>query len=546
VQIAWNPANLFGVGAAAMTIVAIPVFAEAEMTIIALPVLLLLLLLPLCALAGLVALVVNRRTRPIGLPILGVGLVLLLAFFWVTVPPGRMDAPLRQVTVDNWPPDVQSRRPPRPAEAEASPDEATVEPSAGAEEASPDMGGAPPAETKTATSGDKSTAHGSVLAAIGRALGDAVPWAWKPANSPLPLGEGQGVRAAADRTSTPARAPAPQSMAEIENQRKMAEAQRLATEQQRRMAAEAQRLAAEAQQRTRAIEEAQQRVRMMNAENQARVTSVRDTWLKLLLAGVGSLVAAAVLVVLVLLVANPRTRPVVLTILAVLAVSLLVPLLAFHLHTSSARMSRDEEAVAVGSAVQSPTHGAKPSVGPDAKPAQPVGPAWVDAAPQYSDNAYVMPVTVGPYTTGAECEAEVYPALENALAEYIKLLLGPAAAQRRVRLPDSGYQLRQQCVRQEWVETFQSPTVGPMVELHLQLVFDGKMQDRIRDALRQSIVAGRLRLAGVALAAVLALLAIVYAALKLTENASRRRRRLAAVAATVAAALVIALVAAIC
>jgi hypothetical protein len=152
------------------------------------------------------------------------------------------------------------------------------------------------------------------------------------------------------------------------------------------------------------------------------------------------------------------------------------------------------------------------------KAAQPTRPAWVDEPPQYVNNAYLMPVTVGPYTTGLECEAKVPAALETALGDYIDLYLGPAAT-RRVRLPDSGYELRRQFVRQEWVETVQT-SVGRMVVLHLQLALDRKIQDRIRDALRESMVAERLRLAAFGFCGVMAFLGAVFGYLKFT---GRRR-----------------------
>jgi len=186
----------------------------------------------------------------------------------------------------------------------------------------------------------------------------------------------------------------------------------------------------------------------------------------------------------------------------------------------------------------------KPSPPAAAKAAPPAAgrPAWVDAPPRYVDNAYLVPIAAGPYTTQQECEADMPAALEAALDKYIEQYVGPEAA-RRVRLPDSGYDLRRQLVRQEWVETVQT-SLGEMVVLHAQLEVDRKVQDRIRDALRQATAAGRLWVAAAGLGGVLALLGVLFGYLKLTENGSRRRRIQAQLAVLVVVAVAAGLVAA--
>jgi hypothetical protein len=273
----------------------------------------------------------------------------------------------------------------------------------------------------------------------------------------------------------------------------------------------------------------------------------------LLFVGFGAIVGLIVLLV------NPRTRPVGLGILA--ALLLLVVLGWFWRAPSSAPMPSD---VAAGRQTSSVTtrsvpvapdaigssrergsaadkaaphggvlsalghaladlfpHGGKSPPPSPSRPlaashpspaAEPVGarPDWVDAAPHYADNAYVMPIAVGPYTTRLECEAVLPEALQQAVAKYVELYLGPEAAQR-ARLTF----VREQLVRQEWEETVET-SVGRMVVLHLELRFTTWMQDAIRDALRQATAAGRLRVAAIGLGGVLAVLGVLFGYLKLT------------------------------
>jgi hypothetical protein len=132
-------------------------------------------------------------------------------------------------------------------------------------------------------------------------------------------------------------------------------------------------------------------------------------------------------------------------------------------------------------------------------------PAWVDAPAQYVENAYTMPVTIGPYTTPLECEAKLPETLQSALAEYVDLYLGSAAAQS-VRLPDDEVR---QLVKERWQETVDT-SVGKMAQLHARLAIDTKMQERLKDEWRSVQVAGRLRWTAAALAGVLLLLAVTY------------------------------------
>jgi hypothetical protein len=154
------------------------------------------------------------------------------------------------------------------------------------------------------------------------------------------------------------------------------------------------------------------------------------------------------------------------------------------------------------------TTSAPPAGKPESK--EPERPSWVGAAPKFIDNAYFMAVKVGPYTTRLECEANLPEALQSAVSDYVELYLGSEAA-KRVRLPAD--ELRQWLVREEWEEPVQS-SIGRMVELHVHVAFDTKMQQTIKEAWRRAIIVDRLRRAGAGLAVVLGVLALAYTALR--------------------------------
>ena len=143
--------------------------------------------------------------------------------------------------------------------------------------------------------------------------------------------------------------------------------------------------------------------------------------------------------------------------------------------------------------------------------AAPERPDWVAWPAKYIDDAYVMPVSVGPYTTELECDARLPDALQAAVADYVEIYLGPETA-ASVRLPAD--ELRKlSLARGRFVETIET-SLGPMVQLHAQLAFDTKVQEQLREQWRQAVVAGRLRYAAGGLAVLLSLLALLFAYLK--------------------------------
>jgi hypothetical protein len=293
----------------------------------------------------------------------------------------------------------------------------------------------------------------------------------------------------------------------------------------------------------------------------------------LLFVGFGAIVG------LIVLLANPRTRPVGLTILA--AVVLLVVLGWFWLgagapsyaplpsglatvrQTPSATVpSAPVPPDAIGSAREQGSaadkapprggvlsaighaladvlpHSVRPptvEVSGNSKPSPPAAraappaagrPDWVDAAPHYADNAYVMSIPVGPFETREQCEAEVPQALQEAVERYAAIYVGAGAAGRWDWDPAD---LRRRLLREEWQEPVET-SFGPMVVLHLRLAFDRQMQEGVQAAVRREATAGRLRVAAIGLGGVLLALAVVFACLKWVPPAGRRQREGAGVA----------------
>ncbi len=174
----------------------------------------------------------------------------------------------------------------------------------------------------------------------------------------------------------------------------------------------------------------------------------------------------------------------------------------------------------------SPGTAAKPQAGegPGARAtaAAKTRPAWVDAPPQVVGGAYQTSITVGPYTTRGECDAKLPDALQESLDHYVDVYLDENTA-GRIRLPND--YLQQRVVKEQWQETRQY-SVGPMTQLHVLLSFDRQVKERILEAYRQTLVAGRLWLTGGTLLALLGLLAILYGYLRRGLRRTHRNRLL--------------------
>ncbi len=138
-------------------------------------------------------------------------------------------------------------------------------------------------------------------------------------------------------------------------------------------------------------------------------------------------------------------------------------------------------------------------------------PAWVYSGAGLVGDVYQMPITVGPYATRDECDIEQAKALDDALHRYVRLFLGEDGAQT-FQVP--GLYVRRHIVRTQ-IEEHRETSVGPMIYRHILLAFGPAEQQHIEEIYKQSLVARRLRFAGIGAAGLFGLLATVFGYLKL-------------------------------
>ncbi|HVA45628.1 MAG TPA: hypothetical protein VNH11_04510 [Pirellulales bacterium] len=161
----------------------------------------------------------------------------------------------------------------------------------------------------------------------------------------------------------------------------------------------------------------------------------------------------------------------------------------------------------------------------------------MDAETGRVDNLYRTRITVGPYLSRTECENELPEALHKAVRAYAARLLGEEKA-AHVALSDS--YIDEHIVRGEWEERRQT-TIDEMIYLHELLEFDGDAKQRIEGSYRQAMVSERLAYTAAGGGALLGLLTILFAYLKLdtlTRGYYTGRLRLTATAAILALAAV--------
>ena len=286
----------------------------------------------------------------------------------------------------------------------------------------------------------------------------------------------------------------------------------------------------------------------------------------LLILAVMAVIAVGVIVGVVMLLANSKTRPVGLALL-------LIPLLLFVglfsvLSVDQARVMVDRPSptavplpavpppppkVAVVAAVDDKRVDAEKTNGnadtgkkekaakkenkkaspPAAKAAETSNtkepPDWVTAGQRKDGDLYKWPVTVQAWPTLRECQGELPEVLDRAVSQYAekKLKLVPWAA-RRVRLPRD-YVLGELLTAQ-WHKPV-AVSSETWVELHALLEFDAEANSRILQQRQQAIITGRLWGVGAVVAAVLLLLSTLFAYLKIdlaTCGSYRGRLRFAA------------------
>lgn len=146
-------------------------------------------------------------------------------------------------------------------------------------------------------------------------------------------------------------------------------------------------------------------------------------------------------------------------------------------------------------------------------------PDWVDQASGVdpSTGLYRTVVTVGPYQTRMDCDRRLDDELRKTVDDYTELYLGPAA---RGRANLSRDQLNKLITRtcQESIST----SVGPMINVHTELVFDSKTQASLQERFHESLVQDRIKWSSIALGCVSLFLLGAFAVLKFDPFYRRR------------------------
>ncbi|HVC96065.1 MAG TPA: hypothetical protein VND64_20450, partial [Pirellulales bacterium] len=141
-------------------------------------------------------------------------------------------------------------------------------------------------------------------------------------------------------------------------------------------------------------------------------------------------------------------------------------------------------------------------------------PPWMDE-PQgkhASDGAYHKIASVELYRSRTECEEALPAELRKAVKQYIDQFLGDEGAAELVALPVSD--IHEHLIRGQW-EEHTSDVLGPIVNLHTQLVFDAQANADIKERYQKARVAQRLTTTGVGAGLLLGLLGTVFGYLKL-------------------------------
>lgn len=168
---------------------------------------------------------------------------------------------------------------------------------------------------------------------------------------------------------------------------------------------------------------------------------------------------------------------------------------------------------------------------------RPPRPAWMDAETGKIGNLYRTRITVGPYLSRAECENDLPETLQKAVRTYAARLLGEEKA---AHVSLSASYIDDHIVRSEWEERRQT-TIDELVYLHQLLEFDGDAKGRIEASYRQAVVYDRLAYIAGGGGALLGLLTVLFAYLKLdtlTRGYYTGRLRLTATAAILALAAI--------
>lgn len=164
-------------------------------------------------------------------------------------------------------------------------------------------------------------------------------------------------------------------------------------------------------------------------------------------------------------------------------------------------------------------------------------PAWMDEPTGKRGDEFRTIATAGPYATPQECHEKLNDAIREVVGHYVDRYL-PHRSGVEIDLPPSF--IHNELVRGEWLEQSEY-SIGPMFNLHAQLVFDKTANDAIDRRFHDGQVRGRLGYAGAGAGLVLALIGTLFGYLKLdtlTRGYYTGRLRAAAAAAILALAAV--------
>jgi len=167
---------------------------------------------------------------------------------------------------------------------------------------------------------------------------------------------------------------------------------------------------------------------------------------------------------------------------------------------------------------------------------------WVITDQRLVGDVYQMSAVVGPCATRAECDERLPELRRAALAEYAEELRPEGAG--GVRFPVEAFEDRVACKDpRELTNNYEK--AGRMKQLHVLLEFEPGLVQDLKDQWIQGMVAQRLWYTGTGLAAVLALLAVAYGGLLADRATEGRRRGRLGFAAVIAGAVIVVVAAAV-
>lgn len=143
-------------------------------------------------------------------------------------------------------------------------------------------------------------------------------------------------------------------------------------------------------------------------------------------------------------------------------------------------------------------------------------PKWVDEPTGLVNGVYYKNVSSGPYATVAGCDEALPAELNIAVDQFIDSYLGSGAS-HLVHLP-LGY-VQDELVKARYEETSDF-SIGPMKNVHVQLVFDGKAREVIKRRYQNALADVRMKEVAIGAGSVLLLLGAMFSYLKL-DTATR-------------------------